>query len=99
MQLSWLSTRELVGRPGAALKSLSTDGAALITANGKPRAILIPVNEVSFLEDITSLIGFLAAQGAQRARNKALADGRSEMSDADIDEVISKSRAARRSKS
>jgi len=95
MQLKWLTTRDLVGRPGAVLKALPRDGAALLTTNGKPRALLLPVNEASFLEDVTGVIGYLAEQGAQRARAKAVAEGRDHMSDNAIDSVIAKTRAAR----
>jgi hypothetical protein len=95
MQLKWLTTRDLVSRPGAVLKALPQDGAALLTTNGKPRALLLPVNEASFLEDITSVMGYLAEQGAQRARAKSVAEGRDQMSDEAIDAVIAKTRAAR----
>jgi hypothetical protein len=74
---------------------LPRDGAALLTTNGKPRALLLPVNEASFLEDVTGVIGYLAEQGAQRARAKAVAEGRDQMSDDAIDSVIAKTRAAR----
>ncbi len=96
MQLKWLTTRELVGHPGAVLNALPKDGAALLTTNGKPRALLLPVDEASFLEDVTAVIGYLAEQGAQRARAKAVAEGRDQMSDEAIEAVIAKPRAARR---
>ena len=95
MQLKWLTTRELVARPGAVLKALPQDGAALLTTNGKPRALLLPVNEATFLEDVTAIIGYLAEQGAQRARAKAVAKRRDQMSDDAIDAVIAKTRATR----
>lgn len=97
MKLKWLTTRDLVSRPGAVLKRLPQDGAALLTANGKPRALLLPVDETSFLEDITALMGYLAEQGAQRARAKAVAAGRDRMSDDEIDAVIARTRRTRRS--
>lgn len=96
MKLKWLSTRDLVGRPGAALKSLPRDGAALITSNGKPRALLLAVDEGSFLDDVTAIIGFLGAQGLHRARAKAVVANRAELSDDEIDTVIAKTRASRR---
>jgi len=96
MKLKWLTTRDLVGRPGAALKSLPRDGAALITSNGKPRALLLAVDEVSFLDDVTAILGFLGAQGVQRARAKAVATKHANLSDDEIDTVIAKTRAARR---
>jgi len=96
MTLKWMTTRELVGRPGAALKSLPRDGAALITVNGKPRALLLAVDEKSFMEDVTSLFGFFASQGARRARQNAAATGHAALTDADIDGVVTKARADRR---
>lgn len=99
MQLKWLTTRDLVGRPGAVLKALPQDGAALLTSNGKPRALLLPVDESTFLEDVTAIMGYLAEQGAQRARTKAVAEGRDQMSDDAVDAVIAKTRAARRAAS
>jgi hypothetical protein len=96
MKLKWLSTRDLVGRPGAALKSLPRDGAALITSNGKPRALLLAVDEISFLDDVTAILGFLGSQGLQRARAKSAATGHANLSDDAIDAVIAKARATRR---
>ncbi|HXC01226.1 MAG TPA: hypothetical protein VNU49_01155 [Opitutaceae bacterium] len=96
MKLKWLSTRDLVGRPGAALKSLPRDGAALITSNGKPRALLLAVDENSFMDDVTAILGFLGAQGLQRAHAKSVATGHDNRSDDEIDAVIKKTRAARR---
>jgi hypothetical protein len=70
MKLKWLSTRDLVGRPGAALKSLPRDGAALITSNGKPRALLLAVDENSFMDDVTAILGFLGHRACSaHARN------------------------------
>lgn len=96
MKLKWLTTRDLVSRPGAALKALPRDGAALLTANGKPRALLLPIDEASFLTDLSAVLGFLGAQGLQRAQAQAVAEGRSAMSDDEIDAVIATTRAARR---
>lgn len=96
MQMKWLSTRELVSQPGAVLGALPRDGAALLTTNGKPRALLLPVNEASFLDDVTAILGYFAEQGARRARAKAMAEGRDQMSDKAIEAVIKKTRAARR---
>lgn len=96
MKLKWLTTRDLVARPGAALNALPRDGAALLTSNGKPRALLLPVDEASFLDEITAILGFLGAQGLQRAQAQAVADGRAKMSDDEIGVVIAKTRTARR---
>lgn len=96
MKLKWLSTRDLVARPGAALSALPRDGVALLTTNGKPRALLLPVDEASFPDDITAILGFLGAQGLKRAQGQSVANGRAKLGDGEIDAVIARSRAARR---
>jgi hypothetical protein len=56
----------------------------------------VALGEESFLEDVTGMLGFLAAQRVQRSRAKADAKGRITESDEAIDAVIAKTRSARR---
>ena len=46
--MQFLSIREFSKAPRAALSKLAQDGKAVLTNNGKPAAIIIPVNTESF---------------------------------------------------
>jgi len=46
--MQFLSIREFSKAPSAAMQKLAQDGKAVLTNNGKPTAIIFPVNEESF---------------------------------------------------
>ena len=41
--------------PGRALATVSRSGRVLVTANGKPKAIMIPTSEATFARDLEML--------------------------------------------
>ena len=53
--MQFLSIREFSKAPRAALSKLAQDGKAVLTNNGKPAAIMIPVNTESF-EKVFNLV-------------------------------------------
>jgi hypothetical protein len=53
--MQFLSIREFSKAPSAALSKLAQDGKAVLTNNGKPAAIIFPVNTESF-EKILSIV-------------------------------------------
>ena len=68
----------------------------ILTANGKPFAILAGVDEDSFEDRLAALRRGRAGSALGRIRAKARADGLNGMSMAQIDAVIAKARRARR---
>ena len=56
MKTRWLASRELSAHPGRALAAVGRSGRVLVTANGKPRAIMIPTSEATFSRETTEHI-------------------------------------------
>ena len=55
MKTKWMASREFSASPGRALAAVSRAGRVLVTANGKPRAIMIPTSEGTFASDLELL--------------------------------------------
>jgi antitoxin (DNA-binding transcriptional repressor) of toxin-antitoxin stability system len=91
-----MASRELSASPGKALASVAKAGRVLVTANGKPRAILIPTSEETFVRDLelldrVSLAGAIAAIRADSVR-----EGTDSLSPEAIDAEVAAVRAARK---
>jgi hypothetical protein len=55
MKTKWLASREFSASPGRALATVSRAGRVLVTANGKPKAIMIPTSEATLARDLDLL--------------------------------------------
>jgi len=93
--MKFVSVRDFRNRTAAIRKALETEQEMVLTANGKPFAILAGVNEDSFEQRLAAL---------RRARNRALLDelraeakahGVDKMTMEEIDEVIARARRER----
>jgi hypothetical protein len=51
MKTKWLASREFSAHSGRALATVGRAGRVLVTANGKPKAIMIPTSEATFSRD------------------------------------------------
>jgi len=90
-----LSIRDLRNRPGAVQADLSKKGELLLTSNGRPVALMLPVDG-SNLDETLQAIRLARGQLALRAlRRQAREHGTSELSQADIDAEIAAARKAR----
>jgi len=69
----FLTIREFSKAPSAALTKLAPDGKAVLTNNGKPTAIVIPVNEESF-ERVFNLVQNDEKRGDPRIHYSTLSD-------------------------
>jgi len=94
--MKFVSVRDFRNRTAAIRKALETEQEMVLTANGKPFAILAGVNEDSFELCLAAL---------RRARDRALleeiwtdaeAQGVDKMTMEEIDEVIARARRERR---
>jgi hypothetical protein len=71
----------------------------VVTENGKPFALMIDLPENENIEDIRLIISGLRAKMAARAiRNQSRRDGLDKMTEAQIDEIIEKTRCERKQK-
>lgn len=92
--MKFVSSRELRNNPGAVRDVLDQDD-VILTANGKPFALLVRVDEDD-LEDLLQRIRRLRAQQAiSRMQRTARTSGADEMSEAEIEKEIRAARAER----
>jgi 4-hydroxymandelate oxidase len=55
MKTKWIASREFSASPGRALAAVRRAGRVVVTANGKPRAIMIPTSEETLESDLEQL--------------------------------------------
>ena len=93
--MNTLTIRDLRTRPRQARASLLTEGETVLTANGKPVALMFPVDSGTLDETVTMLRRVRAQQAVHALRTAARAKGLDRLSPAEIDAIIAKARAAR----
>jgi hypothetical protein len=95
MRTKWLASREFSARPGRALAAVSRAGRVLVTANGKPKAIMIPTSEATFARDIAMLDRVALTQAVEAIRTESVANGTDALTMAEIDAEVAAARKAR----
>ena len=96
MQTKWSASREFSASPGRALSAVSKAGRVLVTANGKPKAIMIPTSESTFASDLELLDRVDLARAIAAIRSDAVTNGTDSLSMKEIDAEVAAVRAARR---
>ena len=96
MKTKWLASRELSARPGRALAAVGRVGRVLITANGKPKAIMIPTSEATFSRDLEMLDRVALTQAVEAIRADSVVNGTDALSMDAINAEVAAVRAARR---
>jgi PHD/YefM family antitoxin component YafN of YafNO toxin-antitoxin module len=96
MKTKWLASRELSAHPGRALATVGKAGRVLVTANGKPKAIMIPTSEATFARDMEMLDRVTLASAVEAIRADSVKAGTDALSMADIDAEIAATRSERR---
>lgn len=94
--MKFVTVRDLRLKPGQVWERLGREGEMIVTSNGRPIALLIPVNEDNFEQTVAALRRsrvLMALEGMQRA---SLAAGTDRMTDTDIDAEIKAARRGRR---
>ena len=94
--MTTLTIRDWRTRPRQAQKSLAHDGQVVLTANGRPVALMLAVNAGSLDETLAVMRRARAMQALHEVRQEAKVSGRDRLSMADIDRVIAVTRRARR---
>ena len=95
MRIKWLASRELSARPGRALAAVSRTGRVLVTANGKPKAIMIPTSEATFTRDMEMLDRVALAQAVEAIRADSVTNLTDAITMAEIDAEVAAARKAR----
>jgi len=90
--MSFISLRELRTSTSKINDMLIDDGKIVVTSNGKPKAVMIQVNENDFEETLTVLNQVKLAKAINKIRRTAHSSGVSDMSLAEINEEITQVR-------
>jgi hypothetical protein len=98
MKTKWLASRELSANPGRALAAVRRAGRVLVTANGKPKAIMIPTSEETFSRDLEMLDRVALTRAVEAIRADSVANGTDALTMEEIDAEVAAVRAARRRK-
>jgi len=93
-----LGSREFSAHPGRALAAVSRAGRVLVTANGKPKAIMIPTSEATFSRDLEMLDRVALTQAVEDIRSDSIVNGTDALTMKEIDAEIAAVRTARRRK-
>jgi hypothetical protein len=96
MKTKWIASREFSASPGRALAAVGRAGRVLVTANGKPKAIMIPTSEGTFASDLELLDRVDLARAIQAIRTEAVVRGSDALTMKEIGAEIAAVRKARR---
>jgi hypothetical protein len=96
MKTKWIASREFSASPGRALAAVSRAGRVLVTANGKPKAIMIPTSEGTFASDLELLDRVDLARAIGAIRSEAVINGSDALTMKQIDAEVAAVRAARK---
>ena len=91
-----VTIRDFRTRPRAVQEALSRREDAVLTANGKPVAIMLPVTAETFDSALDLLRRTRAARLLSEIRQGARRTGAARLTMADIDDVVARSRKERR---
>lgn len=96
MKTKWLASREFSAHPGRALAAVSRAGRVLVTANGKPKAIMIPTSEETFARDLEMLDRVTLTQAVEAIRAESVINGTDNLTMEEIDAEVAAVRTTRR---
>ena len=91
-----VTIRDFRSRPRAVQDALARNEEAVLTANGKPVAIMVPVTAETFDSALDLLRRMRAIQLLGDIRQRAAQNGTDKLTMSDIDNVIARTRKARR---
>ena len=94
--MKFVTIRDLRANIGRLRKDLKEGHEIVVTANGRPFALMTPVEPDTVEEELLAIRRARAQAALSRIRAKAKADGLDRMRPADVDAVIAKARRSRR---
>ena len=93
-----VTIRDLRNRPRQVRDALGREREAVLTANGSPVAVLIPVDAGSVDETLETLRRARAIQAVRAIRRESRKRGLDKLSASEIDAIIARARRERRSR-
>ncbi len=94
--MKYISIRDLRGSTAAVRKSLARDGEIVVTANGKPIAVLAPVSPQSVKDTVTAIRRARFTRALEEAHSAAKDAGLSGLAPQEVDAVVRQARKAAR---
>ena len=94
--MKFISVRDLRLKPGDVWKELKVNKDIVITSNGKPIAILNPVNDSNLESSITALRRARALLALEEIQMEAVSKGLDKLTDKEIEDEIKAARAERK---
>lgn len=96
MKTKLLAARDFRAHPGRALAAIGRQGRVLVTAAGKPKAILIATSEKTWTRDLAMLDRVGLARAVESIRLDAASTGTDQLGAGEISAEIAAVRAGRR---
>jgi antitoxin (DNA-binding transcriptional repressor) of toxin-antitoxin stability system len=93
--VKFLSSRDVRNTPGALWEALENGASVALTANGKPRALVIGVGEDDFEETLRDVARIRFLRAMRVAQTEAAQTGADQLSEMEIDEEIREARRER----
>ena len=93
--MKFIPSRELRVHPGKVWQVLKKERELIVTSNGQPVAMMLPVTGDDFEQTLLSVRRARAAEAVKRIQQRSIEKGLDKMSMAEIDEEIRKSRRTR----
>jgi prevent-host-death family protein len=93
--MKFISVRDFRIRPGDIWKQLKTNKDIIITSNGKPIAILNPVEDTNLESSITAFRRARAIMALEKLQKSAASRGLDRLTDKDIEKEIKSARLER----
>lgn len=93
--VKFLSSRDVRNTPGALWGALESGASVALTANGKPKALVIGVSEDDFEETLRDLARIRFMRAMRAAQAEAARTGTDQLSEAEIEEEIREARRER----
>jgi antitoxin (DNA-binding transcriptional repressor) of toxin-antitoxin stability system len=94
--MKFVTIRDLRGNTARLRKDLQQDREIVLTANGRPFALMTPVEPDTVEEEVLAIRRARAQAALSRIRAKAKADGLDRINMSEIDAIIAKVRRERR---
>lgn len=94
--MKFITIRDLRSKTAELRKDLESDREVVVTANGRPFAIMTRVQPDNVEEELLAIRRARAAAALSRIRAKAKPDGLDRMTMEEVDAVIAKARRERR---
>lgn len=93
--VKFLSSRDVRNTPGALWEALENGASVALTANGKPKALVIGVGEDDFEETLRDLARIRFMRAMRTLQAESMRKGLDRLTEEEIEEVIRQARAER----